>query len=264
MTAPGEFFDTGAGLRCQWMTFEDAPEWYTAHFQTGIPKQRLSLGGAIVFERSGPEDNRSVSITAAYRIPLKRDAFLSVGLLGGIYRTELNPTNFRANQINDPLFSATSTAATAPNLGAGFYFVSNTDFLDQRNKGFFVGLGIQQSFPNHRDLYLTNEPHFNASIGGGIELGPIFGECSIWMDYTPTNLFYGTLATRFYLGRVWWIGGTIGQDYTFGLSLGCLLINKLGDGDIRLTGRAYSPGRGKRWSTFGPTGEVAVAYQFAY
>ena len=263
MTAPGDYLEFGAAGRFQWTGFDDAPDWFVAQFQAGIPDQRFSGGGALQWERNGPVEYRAATLTTAYRLPVGRFAQLSVGLLGGVDQTRLNGTRFLPADAQDPLLLTSSAQTTSVNLGAGAYFLSDDDILENWGRGFFAGVGVRQVFTSDRDISLTNALHANAVVGAAGELGDVFGTVSLWVDYATPSQFYTTLAGRITLSEVFWTGISVGQDGSFGLELG-YLFDRLGDGQLHLGGRAYAAASNDRWNLFGPSVEVVVQYRFFY
>ncbi len=122
-------------FRKQWVALDGSP--ITQDFNAHLPWYFLSGGLGLDVENDilGAERNTRVSFSYNYVRELRKSAFFSVGMGGGILQKSLDGTKLRAPEgtyqsgtinHNDDLLPLTKVSGIAPTLNFGVYYKSKT------------------------------------------------------------------------------------------------------------------------------------------
>lgn len=269
IAAPATYLDWGLSYRQQWLGFELAPSTAFAHFQYPFVKNNMSAGAWVMRDEAGPLSYLQAGAAYSYKLGLGRAGMLALGLSASLSQHQFDGGKAIAINNNDPVLLGRRSSAMAPNVGAGLFYVSNTEMYELRANGFFFGVGSQQlltndlSFEgNSRAVSLGRAIHANAILGARFVNGYTFIEPSLWMDYTHEGLFYTRANVLFEMEDAFWGGASVATDFTFSLQGGLILSNAfLGDGTLRIGGIG-SYNLGPLGNAQGAGFEVMVIYRY--
>ncbi len=129
----------------QWMGFEGAP--VSATLNCVLPTNgKLAFGGLLSNDRRGLLTSNALSATAAYRLQLGSEQFLSAGLRIGAANTSLDLSRIDATQPSDPAFYSAGNHGLWLDVGAGFAY---------HNQGFRGGVALPALLGQKRMLAST-------------------------------------------------------------------------------------------------------------
>lgn len=108
--------------RHQWVGFKGAPTTQTLVVHSPLPGRKLSLGGSIMHDVTGPAQQNGIFADIAYRIRTGADTRLAFGLLAGVnfFQADLaSLTTVQAEAVN-----ANISSKLLPNFGFGLFWHS--------------------------------------------------------------------------------------------------------------------------------------------
>jgi len=112
--------------RAQWSEIEGGPttQAFTAH--SLIKSHKVGLGLAVVNDKLGVHNILNVSTSFAYRIQIKRETFISLGLQFGVnqIKSDFNSLAGQIQTANDPKLNAASISTTNFEFGSGIYLLT--------------------------------------------------------------------------------------------------------------------------------------------
>jgi type IX secretion system PorP/SprF family membrane protein len=213
--------------RHQWAGVDGAPRTVNISAHSPLRREQYALGGTISNDRLGLTDIFSANLAFAYRIKLKKDNMLSLGVQGGFsYYNQRNHDAITANDNTltpnyDPSFSVNKNL-WLPNVGAGVYFYG---------KKYFVGFSVPHLVPFRLDSAFgvstdSKVAHqYNHFI---LTAGYVFGKEASIVKVRPSFLMKYQRGVRYdvpdfdinvgflFIDRVWLIGGirTGGDPYS--------------------------------------------------
>jgi len=129
--------------RKQWANIESSPSTQTLSGHTLFKNKHFGLGGTIINDKIGVHRNLSAMSTFAYHLRVGKDAFISMGLQGGIHSRKSNYARLASGANMDPKLFDAAVSYTAFDLGMGFYY---------RSPRFHVGLSAPELLPEEFSL----------------------------------------------------------------------------------------------------------------
>ena len=149
-------FYLSAIYRKQWIGIQRAPQSITLNAHGAVLKKRLGLGLSVSYDEIGFSNRVSIETNYAYIIRFKNKSFLSLGLRGSMYYTQIRWDQADLIDNFDTAIPQSMTSAILPNFGAGVYYEA---------KNFYVGLSVPHIFANKGDFDIassngTVEPDF--------------------------------------------------------------------------------------------------------
>ena len=270
MTGRFQFMEFGATYRQQWMGFTDAPRTASLNIQFPLPNEKMSVGGFITRDQTGPLTYNSISFTYAFKMKLgiQRYDQLSIGLLGTLSEYHVDGRNVLVNDIDDVLLPNSESTQIHPNVGVGIFYQSYTKENFGRNF-FYFGIAANQLLTSDltfqesvSDLNLKRAFHGNAMLGIHLVYGDIFLEPSVWVNYAQINLTNYNLGLKMEKEDSFWTGFAFSSNSTLSLQAGVILKQKwLKDGSLRIgTMGTYNVGASGNYQGFGY--EFYIAYRF--
>ncbi len=166
----------GLRYRNQWTGFEGAPNTFNLTYDTDV-RERLGLGGVLVYDQLGIENSIKAELSLNYQIPVGSSGqnTLAIGLKGGYAHVNASFAKLSNVDMSDPLYDP--AVYNKINLGyVGFGVLYYTD-------RFFLGiasprlLGLQSSSAR-ADLI---EAHMYTTLGYTFDVGSD-------MELTPSLL----------------------------------------------------------------------------
>jgi len=244
-------FSAGLISRLQWAGIEGAPVTNTLTMQTAIREGRVGLGGFIVNDRLGINNNLESQVAASYNIRIG-EAKLGLGIQGGLinYRYDLN--KLELDYIDDERLVGLNNL-TEPNFGAGVIYMAKNIFAGvsmPRIRNIKVKDGVSNSTRYKRHIYLNG--------------GYVF-ESSNFTQYKVMSLIRLVdgerpsfdLSVSSYIDRIIWAGLTTRDLKHFGL----FTILELGN-NLRLGYTFEMPTNSLVQSNYG-THEISIAFDMA-
>lgn len=168
----------------QWLGIEGAPSSVLLTAHTPLPNERMAVGMNIFNESWGVNRQTGISGVYAYRIPLKKDLYLSAGIQAGFINLSANFSTLTMKTGSDPSLSQ-NESRFIPDFAGGIFvhskrffagassahlqgdlFSSGSEF-DIIRRQFFITSGIV--FPLSEDLKLKPSVLVRATEGSGIQ-----------------------------------------------------------------------------------------------
>ncbi|WP_167618964.1 PorP/SprF family type IX secretion system membrane protein [Maribellus sediminis] len=232
-----------SNYRKQWSGIDGAPTVYNLQASGFSEKQNSAFGISMVRDEIGLTTAINPTFQYAYRVGIKENLDLSLGLAAGFYSRRLNASAYDPEVVDDPALDYTDQRFASPDANFG---------LELEGKHFIAGLSSSHLFAlwNHDDEYLiTNHQYVYAlykntdselyNLTAGIQLSrrnnvTIFEGSGIIRIKMPTGLQKGprelldlgltyrstnqlTLLTGLNITRNFRIGYT--YDFNFGIEL---------------------------------------------
>lgn len=122
-----------AFYRRQWVGIDGAPTTQTLSAHTPLRKEKIALGAIVMNDNIGVTHQYGFDGIYAYRIKIKEDAKISLGLQAGAGRYVSNFNSLSIKDPNDPSFAADQSTSFILNFGAGAYYYS---------KKFYAGISV--------------------------------------------------------------------------------------------------------------------------
>jgi type IX secretion system PorP/SprF family membrane protein len=173
----------GMSFRSQWQSFENAPETQVVSFSTPTKGERVGLGLHIINDKTFVERQTLAFGSFSYRLPLKNNWDLFLGIQAGF-------NNFRVNAANLSVYTSEGQIITDPNLINHSTLNPNVGvgaFL--KNETFYFSLSAPRILNSERFKSLegltttaADKVHFYASGGAVIPL-------NYQWDFIPSFLF---------------------------------------------------------------------------
>lgn len=134
--------------RSQWLGYQSsfgdggAPTTQMVSFNTPVYKLRSGVGGYILNDQLGPQNNLEVQAMYAYHLGIK-ESKLSFGIKAGFYSQSINGGSYRYIQEGDPLIVQGRQSQTRPDLGAGVFY---------RTEKYYAGIGLNHLLRSQFDF----------------------------------------------------------------------------------------------------------------
>lgn len=109
--------------RSQWISIDGAPVTQTFSGHTLFKNKHLGLGLSVINDKIGVHKNQNLWSSLSYHLKVSRDAYLSMGLQGGLSIRKSDYTTIAGGTI-DPRLSHSNFSHTYFNLGMGIYYRS--------------------------------------------------------------------------------------------------------------------------------------------
>ena len=204
---------TQAGIRYryQWMQIEGAPRTLNAHFSHWDEDYKISYGGNLISDQTGPTSFTGIYGKAAYGIEINSDWLVTAGLTGGIVQYRVSGDEL--NLLESEAIENGTMTKLYPDFGAGV-----TAYFDER---YYVGLSIPQVFGlnlNFRDeqnnVNTKRVRHYYANAGAYFKLYKgSFLDPVIEVRYVENTPLLISAQLRYTYREVFWVGinGTSSQ-----------------------------------------------------
>ncbi len=159
-TGVGNRLQAALLVRDQWRGIDGAPKTQALSLHAPINFEKtMSLGGIMVSDKIGVTTQRAAYLTASYKLEVKKEAFISFGLQGGILTDQTNFSELDGF-ADDPIFASGNRTSFRPNFGAGVYYydekfhvgLSIPNLVEQK----FEQFAFQEGSDINRFIYLDN------------------------------------------------------------------------------------------------------------
>ena len=160
-----EYWKVNAFYRQQWAGFPGAPKTFSVAADGAVNNGRVGLGIQAGNDQLGAENNTSLFITYAYRIPLtvEGNKTFSIGISGGGMQQKLNVSALSPASQNDALLMSSKGTAFMPDARVGAFYNSDR---------FYAGISadnlIAGNFQHSTKLktYVPVKPNMYFTAGG--------------------------------------------------------------------------------------------------
>ncbi len=265
-TAPGSTMNLDVFVRKQWVGFSGAPTTGFINYQTPFIDYNMSAGGSINFDQTGPVSKIGVNLNYAYKVidALGEDSQLSLGITAGGQSYSLNTANAIVNDDIDLLLGQKTSSGFFPNVGLGFYYISDNRGF-KSNNSFFCGLAYNQLYQTNvlvNDLNQKRISHFVFDLGTRIYNYDGYFEPSINVNYVNPEIMNLGLGAKYEMREKFWAG--IGYSTVSDVNIqGGIIMPNIGgrDGRLRL-GVLSNIGLTSAFQDFGPGFEFFLRYEF--
>jgi type IX secretion system PorP/SprF family membrane protein len=206
-------------FRNQWTGLDGAPRTVNVSADAPLRRDQYALGLTIANDRLGLTNMFSATGVFAYRIKIKRDNIISLGIQGGFtYYQQRNTEaalidpNTLTSSNYDPAFSVNQNL-WLPNVGAGVYAYG---------KKYYVGFSVPHLVPfslNHSWQLATSSTVAHQYNQYLLTAGYVFGKDASIVKFRPTFLMKYQQGLRFdvpdfyfnagllFIDRIWVIAG---------------------------------------------------------
>ena len=155
-----------ATFRSQYIDFPGAPRTFSISADMPINEDQMGVGFSAFSDQIGANRTTSALATYAYRIQTGDNAFLGMGISGGVLEYMLDGSLLRPEDIDDATIPTGRLNLLTPSLNTGLFFHTNR---------FFSGLSIYNLIGKRNltreDLSLTmHNIHYYFNVGGLINL----------------------------------------------------------------------------------------------
>jgi type IX secretion system PorP/SprF family membrane protein len=180
----------------------------------------IGIGGYFFNDRNGIINRTGMQVTYAYHINFENQYQLSFGLSVSAYQFNLNTSNARIYNIDDPLLNNNKTTFFVPDANAGIYV---------SGKGLYAGLSAAHLFGSHIKLGQNKIEDFKTLrhfylIGGykwlvshAVVLEPSF------LARTTVDAFVMDATLRLFYQTDYWIGASYRTNKTLAVMAGFMV-----------------------------------------
>ena len=208
-------------FRDQWEGLDGAPRTANISVDAPLRREQYALGLTISEDRLGLTNSFSTTAAFAYRIRIKRDNVISLGIQGGFTNYQLRNTQANlevSKSVFDQVFSVNQNL-WLPQVGAGIYAYG---------KRYFVGFSVPHLIPyslNHQGKLATSSAVAHQYNQYLFTAGYVFGKDASIVKVRPSFLMTnqtGLIANipdfdfnlgLLFIDRIWLIGGiTTGSE----------------------------------------------------
>lgn len=242
--------------RMQWLGFEGAPKTHSLILQSPLTSENVACGLVVVMDQIGQEKRMSFSGDYSYRIVLKSNLFLRLGLRVGITNYTNNLSNYSLDEPDDQDFDHSIRNEFYPNFGLGaflyssnFYFGISTPRL--RKEDVLVN-------EENKGLY-TEEIHYFVMGGMLVPLGDRFDlKPSLFAPWVQGAPISWDLGTDLFVDKKFGVGVNYKYNTSIGASAQWIVADKLH------IGYSYERGVGKWGKYQTDSHEIMVSYQLSF
>ena len=208
-------------FRDQWVGLDGAPRTANISVDAPLRRQQYALGLTISDDRLGLTNSFTTTAAFAYRISIKRDNVISLGIQAGFTNYQLRNTQADlsvSNSVFDQVFSVNQNL-WLPQVGAGIYAYG---------KRYFIGFSVPHFIPYSLDSKWKLQS--SAAIAHQykqylLTAGYVFGRDASIVKFRPSFLMtsqtglvsnipdFDFNAGLLFIDRIWLIGGvTTGSE----------------------------------------------------
>ena len=210
-TAPGSDMQITGFYRKQWVGFDNAPNTALASIQYPFVDQNMSVGGAIISDKTGPISKIGLQVNYAYKLKeiFGDDDQVSLGVHGYFHQYAFNPAGEVSSQPGDQLLMGnTRQSAFNPSFGFGFAYFSTTEEFDGDNM-FYIGASALQFLS--ADLLLDagsapRETHYFVNVGNKFFAYDYYLEPSLQINYVNPEILDIILGMKYEMEDTFWAG----------------------------------------------------------
>lgn len=108
--------------RKQWISVPGAPETQTFSIQSPLRNQSMAVGLIVYRDKIGVTSETGVKLNYGYRLQLKQQQYLRLGLSGTIAFNQVRLSELNVNNPNDLQLMQNTGITMVPNFGFGAYY----------------------------------------------------------------------------------------------------------------------------------------------
>ncbi len=142
-----DFSEVRMSSRLQWTGITDAPRTYMLNVHGPIEKKNMGLGMSMFTDIVGPTRRTGLNFTYAYKIKLKEDVHLSMGISAGMLQYGIDGNKIRMREEGDEQLQMKYQTIYLPDFGMGVYLYSK--------KKYYIGISLPQINQSQIPLYPT-------------------------------------------------------------------------------------------------------------
>jgi len=215
--------DVRGAYRQQWMGFSGAPTTSALSFNSRLYKGMFGLGGFVVNDVIGPNQQTEYNFSGAYHIRFP-DVELSLGAGGYLTQYVLNGSQMTTRYSMDPSLNNSMSSTWAENLGGGIYL-----YNDRFNIG-FSGLNALQPSINvftdssrHGIVKFVTQANFVLGYNYSYNDNILY-QNSFYANYTIGSPIVLDYTFRFHYKKKVFIGASLRWGDAIIASAGCTLM----------------------------------------
>jgi type IX secretion system PorP/SprF family membrane protein len=108
----------------QWLGIDGSPQVFRLQASQYIDRLNTALGFSMTGDAIGATRAYNPMINYAYRVPLQKKRFISMGLSAGLFARSINGTAFESDRDGDPAIDYGNRKLMRPDVNAGVEFQS--------------------------------------------------------------------------------------------------------------------------------------------
>ncbi len=246
-------FAVGVISRFQWAGIEGAPQTNTITASSSFSEGKIGLGGLVLNDRFGVNNNYEIQIAGSYNIQFDRFTKLAMGLQGGWIQYTYDFSDINFDFMDDPEIMQGHENFSKPNFGVGFMVI---------NTNYFIGASI----PRILNVSITDgstqsqryKRHYYLSGGAVVEINQIPVKSVALLRSFEGETLSADLSISAFLDDVMWAGITVRDLKHFGV-LGIIEASK----SLRIGYSFELPTNNLVYGNYG-THEVSITYSIRY
>lgn len=246
-------FSAGVISRFQWAGIEGSPRTNTITANSSLADGKIGLGGLIMNDRFGVNNNYEIQISSSYNIKFNRTTKLAMGIQGGLVQYGYDFSKLNLDVFDDPELLNGHENFIRPNFGAGLMLL---------NPNFFVGLSV----PRILNVSITDgsvqseryKRHYYLSAGITAEIQRIPVKATTLIRSMAGEAYSFDITMSALLEDVMWAGVSVRDLKHFGV----LGIFEVGE-NLKLGYSFELPTNNLIHGNYG-THEVSISYNIRY
>ena len=140
-----DYSEVRASSRLQWTGITDAPRTYMLNVHGPVEKKNMGLGMSMFTDIVGPTRRTGLNFTYAYKIKLKEDVHLSMGISAGMLQYGIDGNKIKMREEGDEQLQMKYQTIYLPDFGMGIYLYSK--------KKYYFGVSLPQINQSQIPLY---------------------------------------------------------------------------------------------------------------
>ncbi|GAB3331847.1 type IX secretion system membrane protein PorP/SprF [Marivirga atlantica] len=213
-TGVHDVFNATAISRTQWAGVEGSPNTNTLSVSTSAFKNKVGIGGQLIYDTYGINNNTEFNLAYSYKIDLSKNRVFSFGLQGGIINYNYNFQELNLEYFDDEVLLNAAQKVTKPNFGMGAWLMGSNYYIGLSIPRVFnvsVNDGDSESVRYRRHFYLSSGYVFD-------DLFAVKFKPSILLMYVDNNNYALDLNASFLLNEVLWVGASFRNFSAIGLN----------------------------------------------
>lgn len=196
-------------FRMQWLGFSGAPVSGFVSGQYPLLRQKMSVGGLLQFDQTGPVSKFGIQLNYAYKLKeiMGKSDQLALGISASFQQYSFNPAGQVFNEANDPLLNSSRNSGFFPSAGLGIFYSTNQRAY--RENSFFTGISVNQLWTND---VLVNESdqarvrHFHFTAGGNFYSYNGFIQPAITANIVAPDIIDILYSVKYEMQNTFWSG----------------------------------------------------------
>lgn len=128
-----DYMEVMGSYRKQWVGFDGAPATSFLSFDGSVLQRRLGVGVQVINDRIGALNSNGAVLTAAPRVRLARESFLSFGVSVGLFNNRLDGNELTYKDQSETAIPGANESVSVLDMKLGIYY---------KDKKYFGGISV--------------------------------------------------------------------------------------------------------------------------